>query len=352
MYSKIKIYLGTAALGLALVCQAFSQSTVSTDVVGFTTLGVRAKSGSANALTLLSLNVARPKVFQGTVGSKSVDGSGRSVITQSSAVFTVDTYKPVGTGTFPSNRHYLLIKNGSNAGAWSEIVGNTSTAITISDNFNDLITDGVTQFEIRPFWTLSTALPGGGGLQTGSSGTAADNVSVIRANGTVDTFFYHASNGRWQSGISDASHAIIAPSSGVVFTRKQNSAVNVVVTGEVLTTPILADILSGGSSKLSYVSNPYPLASKTLAQSGLYTGNSTTGLVGGTSATAADTLTIYNVTTGASATYYYNTGNGRWQSGISDASNVTIPDTAVLVVNRKSNRGAFEWYIPVPQMNL
>lgn len=351
MRNKLKVSSVLVLLGLILGTYAFAQSTVSTDVVGFTTLGVRAKAGSANALTLLSLNVARPKVFQGTVGTKSLDGSGRSVITQPTAVFTADSYKP-GTGTFPSNRHYLLIKNGSNAGAWSEIVGNTTTSITVTDNFNDLLSDGVTQFEIRPFWTLSTALPGGGGLQGGTSGTAADNVTVIRANGTLDTFFYHSSNGRWQTGISDASHAIIAPSSGISFTRKQTSAVNIVITGEVLTTPILADVLSGGSSKLTYLANPYPLASKTLSTSGLVTGNSATGLVGGSSATAADTVTIYNVTTGSAVTYYYNTTNNRWQSGISDASNVTIPDTAVLVVNRKSNRGAFEWYIPVPSMNL
>lgn len=351
MYSKIKIYLGTASLGLALVCQAFSQSTVSTDVVGFTTLGVRAKSGSANALTFLSLNVARPKVFQGTVGTKSLDGSGRTVITQSDSSFTADAYKP-GTGTFPSNKHYLLIKNGSNAGAWSEIVSNTSSSLTLADNLNDLISDGTTQFEIRPFWTLATALPSGGGLQGGTSGNAADNITIIRANGSVDTFFYHSGNGRWQTGITDASHAIIAPSSGVMFTRKQTSSVNIVITGEVLTTPIIADILSGGTAKLTYVANPYPVASKTLATSGLYSGNTATGLAGGTSANAADTVTVYNVATGAAATYYYNTSNNRWQSGISDASAVTIPDTAVLVINRKSNRGAFEWYIPTPLTNL
>lgn len=352
-----KSFMFLAAL-LVAVSSGFAQTNVSTPVAGFTTLPVRGKSGSANAVTLISLNLARPKAFQGVVGTKSVDGSGRSVITQSTAVFTAGAYDPTGTGTYKANRHYLLIKNGSGAGAWSEVVATTTTSLTLADNLDSLITDGTTQFEIRPFWTFATAFPSGGGLSGANNATAADTVSLILPNGTVTTFFYNTSVSAWRTGVTDATHAVITPSSGVLFTRKQTGAVDITLIGEVLTTPILTDIFAGGGvtgSKLTYVANPYPIESKKLSESGLYTGGSggvAGGLEGGSSATSADTVTIYNLSTGVPTTYFYHTGNNRWQSGITDASNVTIPDMAVLVINRKNNRGAFEWYIPTPNMSL
>jgi hypothetical protein len=71
-------------------------------------------------------------------------------------------------------------------------------------------------------------------------------------------------------------------------------------------------------------------------------------VVGGTSAAAADTVTIYNPTTGVADSYFYHTSFNQWRKGTTDSSNITIPDGAAVVITRKANRGAFEWYIPSP----
>jgi hypothetical protein len=142
----------------------------------------------------------------------------------------------------------------------------------------------------------------------------------------------------------------IHPGSGILVTRKDTTAVAIVISGEVIGTTIQADVAGGtaSASRLTYLANPFPAASKTLAQSGLYTGSSATGVVGGTSAAAADTVTIYNPSTGVADSYFYHTSFNQWRKGTTDSSNITIPDGAAVVITRKANRGAFEWYIPSP----
>ena len=87
-----------------------AQTTVSTPIVGFNTLNVRAKSGANNALSFVSLNLTRPKAHSGIVGTKSLNGSGQTVITFSSSLFTANQFNAV------TNRHYFLVKSGANNG--------------------------------------------------------------------------------------------------------------------------------------------------------------------------------------------------------------------------------------------
>ena len=99
---------------------------------------------------------------------------------------------------------------------------------------------------------------------------------------------------------------------------------------------------------VSHGGNPYPISSRTLGTSGLYTGNQSTGVAGGTSATAADNVTIYDPSTGVANTYFFHTSFNQWRKGTTDSSNITIPEGSAIVISRKANRGAFEWYIPQP----
>ena len=337
----------TLAILVAAVMAGNAQ-TVTSDVVGYTTLNVRAKSGSANASTFAALNVHRPAVFKGTVSGKSVDASNRSVLSSSAGSFT-----PGGFVT-PGSKCYVRLTSGSNAGQIGEIVSNTDSAITIAQNW-DSIVDTTTTFEVRPYWTLATAFPSGGGLNGGTSAAAADNVTVINpATGVSDVFFYNTTASQWRRGTTDFSNQIILPGSGLLISRKQTSPASIVITGEVIKGVVQQNILASSPTapKSSFVANPYPLASKTLAQSGLYTGNATTGVVGGTSATAADNVIIYDPTTGVANTYYYNTTNNRWQRGTTDSGSVTIPDGSAILITRKANRSTFDWYIPQPDMAL
>jgi len=343
---KINLCLVVVGLGgLVGSSSLIAQSTVSTPIVGFNTLNVRAKSGANNALSFISLNLTRSKAYSGIVGTKSLNGSGQTVITFSSNQFTANQFNA------STNRHYLQIKSGSNDGLNSEVVATTANSITLSDNLDAVLENNTTSFDIIPYWTLSTAFPSGAGLKTGTSATAADNITVVEIpSGVAQSYFFHSSFNQWRKGTTDSSHVILPPGSGILVTRKDPTAVGVVISGQVPTGPTQSDIVGGTSSaaRLTYVSNPYPIASRTLSASGLYTGNAATGIAGGTSATTADNVTIYDPSTGVANTYFYHTSFNQWRKGTTDSSSVTIPEGSAIVISRKANRGAFEWYIPQP----
>lgn len=334
-------------LGVVLSCLApltvSAQTNISySGIVGYTTLNVRAKTGSANALSFLALNVHRPVQFSGQVTTNTVNGSGQSVVTFPGSV---------SSNQFTSNsvRHYLRVTSGANTGLVSEIVANGTNNLTLQDNLSLVLSNGSTTFEVRPYWTLGTAFPSGAGLFGSATATLADALTLIDASGNSMAYFYNTSLSKWVRGGVDSENVIIPPGAGILITRKQNSAISIRITGEVIEDAIQTDVMGGTTtaSRLTFVANPFPLASKTLAQSGLYTGNQTTGLVGGVSATLADALTIYD-TNGVANSYYYDTTNQRWQRGGSDASSVVIPEGSSFVITRKANRPAFDWYIPSP----
>lgn len=328
---------------------ANAQTTATTDPVGFTTLTVRGKAnaGASNRNNFISLNMQRAPAFQGVISSVSVDGSGRSVLTISGASFTANQFN--GTG----NAHYVRLTSGSNAGQVSEVVATTASTITVIDNINDAITAGSTAFSVTPYWTLNTAFPSGGGLQGSSSASAADTVTIIPPSGASLTYFYNSTANQWRRGTTDSSNIIIPPGSGMQVIRKQVGDVSIVLAGHVTIGSVEGIVgAAGAGSRNSFLANPFPLASKTLAQSGLYTGNSATGVVGGTSAAAADTVTIFDPSTGVANSYFYNTTANQWRRGTTDSSNVTIPDGAAIQITRKANRGEFSWFIPQPTMAL
>jgi uncharacterized protein (TIGR02597 family) len=338
-------FFASAITSFALASSLLAQSTVSTPIVGFTTLPVRGKTGANNTLSFISLNLSRPKAFGGVVGTKSVNGSGQTVITFSTPQFAANQFNA------STNRHFFQVKSGGNDGLVSEVVATTTDSITLSDNLDSVLDNGVTSFDIIPYWTLATALPAGGGLKTGTSATIADNVTIIDSvSGSGNAYFYHSTANQWRRGSTDSSHVIIPPGSGIMVTRKDAAQANIQITGLVRTGTLQADIAAAPSSgvRQSYVANPFPLASKTLAQSGLYTGNPATGVVGGTTATTADNVIIVDPTTGTANTYFYSTTANQWRRGSTDSSGVTIPDGAAVIISRKANRSAFEWYIPQP----
>lgn len=345
--------LRPSLFALALTSLAVSglnaQSTATTDPVGFTTISVRGKTTAAKAFTTVVLPMERPDAYTGscTGATFSLD-AGRTLITFPSNVFTANQF--TGTG----NQHYFRLSNGDNAGEFSTIVANTANSITLADDLNSVLSTAST-FAVTPYWTLGTALPAGGGLQGGSSATAADTVTIYNASFVGTLYFYNTSANQWRAGLTGADNVIIPPGSGLGIERKQASAASIVLAGTVPLGTSAVDVngsISGSATRYTMVGSAYPLASKRLAEIGLYTGNPSTGLVGGTSATAADTVTVYNPATGVGTLYFYNTSANQWRTGLSDASNVTIPEGSAVLITRKSGRSPFTWYIPQPTMAL
>jgi uncharacterized protein (TIGR02597 family) len=329
---------------------AHAQSTATTDPVGFTTITVRGKTGATKALSTVVLPMERPAAYVGacTGANFSLDGSNRTVITFGSNLFTANQF--TGTG----NQHYFRLSNGGNAGDFSTIVANTANSITLADDLNTVLLTSST-FEVNPYWTLGTALPSGGGLQGGTSVAAADTVTIYNSNFVGTTYFYNTTASQWRTGITASDNVIIPPGSGLAIERKQATPVSIVLAGAVPLGTSAVDVngsSSGTATRNTMVGSAYPLASKRLADIGLYTGSSATGLQGGTSVAAADTITIYNPATGVGVTYFYNTTANQWRTGITDSSNVTIPEGAAILIARKNGRAPFTWYIPQPTMAL
>jgi len=321
-----------------------AQTTNYSDIVGYTTLNVRGKTGSANAFSYIALNVHRPVSFANSVSSHSTNGFGQSVIAFSSGSLTMDQLIAGGI------RQYLRITSGPNTGLISEVLSNQTGDIRVQDNLSAVLDTG-TKFEVRPYWTLATAFPAGAGLKTGTSATLADTLTIIDpATATGNAYFYSSSANQWRRGSTDSSAVIIPPGSGIMVTRKDAAAVSIKISGEVITSAIMADVAAGTASaaKFTFLANPYPTASVSLAQSNLFTGNPATGVTGGSTATLADTVTIFDPATGTGSAYFYNSSANQWRRGSTDSSNVTIPEGAAVMITRKANRGAFEWYIPSP----
>ncbi len=337
-----------AIFSLLLTGGSVGQITATSDPVGYTTATVRGKTGASNPNSFFSIGLTRTESWRGTANDVFVNGEGRTILATGN-IFPPSSLIQGDAG----EAHYLQILDGPNAGAISNIIANNSDTITLADDLGEVLLANETMFRIVPHWTMGTAFPGGGGLSGANSPTLADIVTIYPPAGAPSTLFYNTTAGQWRRGLSDATHYTIPPGSGVMVTRKQSGDVQISFLGSVATTPVEVQVGGGASpGALTLVSNPHPINSLTLAQSGLYTGNLATGVAGGSSPTAADTVTIYNPQTGTGVNYFYNTTAGQWRQGLSNASEVTIPEGAAVLINRKNSRAPFSWYASPPSMGL
>jgi hypothetical protein len=99
------------------------------------------------------------------------------------------------------------------------------------------------------------------------------------------------------------------------------------------------------------VATSFPVGT-TLGSSGLYTGNTSTGLQGGANPSSADNVFLSD-TNGNLVGYYYKTGIGAgWKTsaGNNNASNVVVSDIGGLYVVRRSVTN-FNWFVAQPYTN-
>lgn len=344
-------YSCSLTLGLLLFgSRAPAAAEAMSSPVGIFTVSIAGKPQDIRGFTFFSLGMVRPNAFQAQVPSGGVSTvGGLTVLTFPAGNFTANQF--IGLG----NSHYLEIVDGAFAGLISDIASNSSTQITLADDISSAITAGASTIRIRPHWTFATAFGANNsaGFQAGPSSSTADVIEILNAKtGVSSKYFFSVTNNRWQTGFSDATNTPIPPDAGLRVERKSASSVSFKIVGEVKLGPT-ALLLEGGSptGNNNLLPNPYPLDSRTLANSGLFTGNPNTGLAGGSSSSSADTLGLFNPATGTSINYFFSTVNNRWQTGFADASNVTIPQGAAFMITRKNGRPSFVWYFPQPVMN-
>jgi uncharacterized protein (TIGR02597 family) len=342
----------SATTALLVSASAATAQSVKTDPVGFTTLTVNAKPADKRGFTLLSLNMTRPAVFQGLIPAGGVSASGSpTTLTFPAGTFTAGQFAVAPNGA----SHYLEIVNGANAGLISDIQSATTTSVTLADDVTAAVTAGTTIVRIRPLWTLATAFGANNsaGFQGGFSSSQADVIQVLDpATGLSSLYFYSTGNSRWQTGANDATNYIIPPDAGLRIERRANTPVAFTLTGAVKLGPSALFVQGGNAASVNYTPNPYPLNSVTLGTSNLFTGNSTTGVIGGFTASQSDTVSFYDTASGISTSYFYHTGNAQWQTGSTPANDVVIPSGTAIVIKRKAGASSFNWFVPQPTMNL
>ena len=348
------LLLAAASTSLLFGQSAAAQTTVATDPVGFTTLTVNAKPANIRGFTQISLNMMRPEVFRGLVPSVSTSNG------QTSITFPANTFTQ---GQFDGT-HFLEVVNGANAGRLSDIAttvnSQSESVITLADDLSGSLTAGSSSVKIRPMWTLGTAfgVNNSAGFQGGPTSTSADIIQLFNpTNGQSTLYFYNTTAQQWRRGAVDATNDVIPPDAGLRVERKASTPVSFTLPGAVKLGPT-GLFVQGGSNAANpqnsnYVPNPYPMNSVTLANSNLYTGDPATGVLGGATASQADTVSLYDTATGQFTNYFYKTtAPAGWRTGAQDASNVVIPEGASVLIKRKNTQQSFIWYVPQPAMNL
>ena len=338
----------TFTLILSALLGTAAQAQVTTTPVGFLSMQIAGNTGSGQpAYTFASLGLTNPVTFQSTITSVTTNTIG-----DTSASWADNAYNSTTSGVPPT--YYIEILSGAASGTILDVVSTAGTAqtLTLATNSASLPSLGVTtgtSYSIRQHWTIASVF-GTSTLQGGSS-TTADQVQLFR-NGNYISYYYQSGTSRglqntWvQSGVpnSDAGNTVIYPDDGILIARSQSSGVSIVLTGSVKTGQTSIPVESG----YTLLGNVYA-AGMTLSTSNLFTGNTATGVAGGSS-TTADQVMFWNGSNFVS--YYYQSGTARgiqnaWvQAGVpnTDAGSTSIPAGAALFVLR--NGSPFYWVAP------
>ncbi len=345
--SLLRHLAAIAALLLpAATLPSFAQTTATTDPVGFLTMNINGGgSASAPVYTFTTLGLMNPVAFQST--TTSVGGS--ATLADSTATWTDNQYNSTTAGAPPTN--FVEIVSGPGAGTTYDITATNAAAksLTLDGPLLAAITSGAS-YKIRPHWTIASVFgaTNQGGLGAGSV-VSADQIQLFRNAGYVSYYYQTSGFGGtgWRKGGAptvDASANVIYADDGILIQRLQSAPVSLVISGAVKTGQTSLPVLTG----YSLLGNVYA-AGMTLADSGLYTTDPTTGLAGG-SVVSADQVMFWNAAGTGFDNYYYQTsgfgGTGWRKSGAPtvDASPTPIPVGAAVFIQRIG--AAFNWIAP------
>jgi hypothetical protein len=328
------------ALLLTSLLQAQVSST--SNIVGFTTVPIEGNP-SGTRLNLNSLSLTTNIDYQSAATSL-----GTNTIIDSTGSWANDAFNG-------SNGAYYLEIVTSAGSATGPGVGNTyrisdTSAAPATITLNEPLAPGVSlplTYRVRKYWTLASVFgaTNSSGLQGGTQ-TSADQILLWNGN-RHQTFYYQTSGiggtGWRQTGDqnTDASSTLIEPTAGVVVKRGQSSTLNVIISGALKTGQTTVSVNQG----YNYIGNPFG-ADMTLASSGLFTGDSATGVAAGTEAASSDQVQLWNGST--YITYYYNSTSGSWRSATDPSTNAgttSIPYGSSFIIRRLGS-SSFSWKMP------
>jgi uncharacterized protein (TIGR02597 family) len=329
--SMKKLALLTAIAATAVV-SSFGQ--VTTKPVGFVTLNLQ----TGNNFVGFSLQPSA--AFSGAF---TVSATDRKHIFLTNATVTDDQFNGAA-GSYVIE----VTTAGANEGLNSVITDTIATGAEVV--LNDALPAGVADGSTLTIWKLRTIADAFGATNSAglTAGTASTADLILIPNGASYDQYFYSSGGiigtGWRKvsgGSTDRSSVSFYYSDGFIINAKSAKAVT--VTGEVKTGKTSVVLETGNN----FLANLCPVNAggtspsvegRTLGNSGLYTGSSTTGLLGATSATLADLVMIWN---GSSYDqYYYSTGGivgTGWRKvsgGTTDRASIALPDGAFVVLRR------------------
>jgi len=361
-YRKVTIAIAVLCC-MAVLTAINTNAQVNTDPVGFINLKV---TGPANAqYSLLGLGMTQIVTNRGLISSV----SGTSI--------TVSNTLPDGqfVGTVNGPAFFIEITSGGGMGVQDDIVTNTPTTIVTKDDLSALGLVGQS-YKVYPHWTIGAVFgpQDQSGLLGGNSYQAADNILVLNPVTAGTTYYYFRTNVTgatpcpgggcgWRTSGSPSSNVVntvLYLEQGLMVSRLNNPGTNILLAGAVKLGSTLSVVdPSGTAGRYTLAGNVYPTTNSTLGASGLFTGNASTGLLGGNSYQAADQILFPNGS-GGYTYYYFRTnvtgatpcpgGGCGWRNSGNPSANqasVGFPMGGGFFILRV-NAGSFSWSVPQP----
>jgi len=212
--------LAAAAVLAALPLANAQNVTATTDPVGFVNFTVNANSDQP-----IGVPLQKAPIFQGTVTS----------VTGSQVGFS--------TAVSLSGTCYLSVGSGNSTGRWEVIASVSNNTITLTSPIPGLeVGNSVT---VRPFWTLSSLLPNGGGIPASSDLTLpvafvlTNNPAATGINIPASNFYVYHSGEQLPAGWYDAntfdsaSDVIVSPEVYMTIRNQTGSSIQVPIVGNV-----------------------------------------------------------------------------------------------------------------------
>jgi uncharacterized protein (TIGR02597 family) len=333
---KHNVSLLTGAL-LVAATGCYAQTAV-TDPVGYITINV-AGTAAATTYSAIAPTLVNKVEFSGVVTAISGDGK-----TLSLTGLTASAFGP---------NFWLEITNGTGEGAWTNIVSNSATGITVSDAMTTFVTAGTTTIKVRQHVTIAQFFGANNtaGLQGGADPGQADEVVFLGDRGVASqnvTVFYDPGAPGWFNGdFAAADNLAIEPGVGMLIARKAHSNTSFVQVGHVKTGKSMTSVLQGPTAA-DFGENVIGVRSAvgvTLAASNLFTGNNATGVRGGDDPGLADE--VIQFVGGAPKTYFFDTTANAWSDGdFAPAGSVVLAEGTGIYLIRKQAVGDFVWTAP------
>lgn len=307
-----------AALG-ALASLSIAQS-VATTPVGAVTTSIGASTDKRLGVTLL-----RPSLY-----AASVSGSPSNVVVSSSEVPSLG-----------SEVKYVRFLSGAAEGQWVQVTSSDSTSLTLSESAASLgVVDG-DRFEVRPFWTLATLLPNGGGVPVSPDVFSPQAFVLLNSSDATGInlaasalYFYHDGTqgpAGWYSAdgnLTPSDSVVLSPETSLIIRNSTLQSTSVVNVGDVPASKVANTVISrvaGSQDNLIY--NPYP-ANITLSAANLVTSGAIRPSPDVFS--PVDLVLVYNATginAAPSASYFYHDGTQGPAGWYSNDGNLTPSDS-------------------------